>query len=150
MQHDENSLRHGCSPVTLLNILRTTFPRNTSGWLLLNCENKEQFCFSDLMILLPFKKQLTSGLWNIDNLFRGITLETKFIFFSNHSSTEAFLPIYSIAWTVTIISLCITSRVSRTSRPLVVWPNGFLSSENTLVRTSSWFSKYLAYEGPGP
>ena len=73
MQHDENSLRHGCSPVTLLNILRTTFPRNTSGWLLLNCENKEQFCFSDLMILLPFKKQLTSGLWNIDIFMHNIT-----------------------------------------------------------------------------
>ena len=27
--------RHGCSPVNLLYIFRTLFPRNTSGWLLL-------------------------------------------------------------------------------------------------------------------
>ena len=30
------ALRHGCSPVNLLHILRTPFPRNTSGWLLLD------------------------------------------------------------------------------------------------------------------
>ena len=28
-------LRHGCSPVSLLHVFRTPFPRNTSGWLLL-------------------------------------------------------------------------------------------------------------------
>ena len=32
----EIALRHGSSPVNLLHIFRTTFPRNTSGWLLLN------------------------------------------------------------------------------------------------------------------
>ena len=31
----EITLRHGCSPVNLLHIFRTPFPRNTSGWLLL-------------------------------------------------------------------------------------------------------------------
>ena len=31
----EIALRHGCSLVNLLHIFRTTFPRNTSGWLLL-------------------------------------------------------------------------------------------------------------------
>ena len=31
----EMTLRHGCSPVNLLHIFRTPFPRNTSGWLLL-------------------------------------------------------------------------------------------------------------------
>ena len=30
------ALRHGCSPVNLLHIFRTPFPRNTYGWLLLN------------------------------------------------------------------------------------------------------------------
>ena len=30
----EIALRHGCSPVNLLHIFRTPFPRNTSGWLL--------------------------------------------------------------------------------------------------------------------
>ena len=29
------ALRHGCSPVNLLHIFRTSFPRNSSGWLLL-------------------------------------------------------------------------------------------------------------------
>ena len=32
----EIALRHRCSPVNLLHIFRTPFPRNTSGWLLLN------------------------------------------------------------------------------------------------------------------
>ena len=31
----EIAIRHGCSPVNLLHIFRTPFPRNTSGWLLL-------------------------------------------------------------------------------------------------------------------
>ena len=31
----EIALRHGCSPANLLNVFRTHFPRNTSGWLLL-------------------------------------------------------------------------------------------------------------------
>ena len=32
----EIAFRHGCSPVNLLHIFRTPFPRNTSGWLLPN------------------------------------------------------------------------------------------------------------------
>ena len=32
----EIPLRHGCSPVNLLHVFRTTFSRNTSGWLLLS------------------------------------------------------------------------------------------------------------------
>ena len=32
----EIALRYGCSPVNLLNIFRTPFSRNTSGWLFLN------------------------------------------------------------------------------------------------------------------
>ena len=34
----EIALRHGCSPVNLLHIFRTSFSRNTSGWLLLDFE----------------------------------------------------------------------------------------------------------------
>ena len=30
----EIALRHGCSPVNLLHIFRTPFPKNTAGWLL--------------------------------------------------------------------------------------------------------------------
>ena len=32
----ETTLRHGCSPVNLLYIFRTSFSKNTSGWLLLH------------------------------------------------------------------------------------------------------------------
>ena len=35
----EIALWHGCSPVNLLHILRTLFPRNSSGWLLLNLDS---------------------------------------------------------------------------------------------------------------
>ena len=31
----EIALRHECSPVNVLQIFKTTFPKNTSGWLLL-------------------------------------------------------------------------------------------------------------------
>ena len=31
----EIALRHGCSPVNLLNTFRTPFPQNTFGWVLL-------------------------------------------------------------------------------------------------------------------
>ena len=30
------AIRHGCSPIDLLHIFKTPFPRNTSGWLLLS------------------------------------------------------------------------------------------------------------------
>ena len=36
----ENTLRHGCSHVDLLHIFRTPFPKNSSGWLLLNIITK--------------------------------------------------------------------------------------------------------------
>ena len=46
------TFRHGCSPVNLLHIFRTPFPRNTSGWLLLvivffeiNIISSKSFCF---------------------------------------------------------------------------------------------------------
>ena len=34
----EITLRHVCSPVNLLHIFKTTFARNTSGWLLLDID----------------------------------------------------------------------------------------------------------------
>ena len=34
----EIALRHGCSPVNLLHIFRTPFPKNTSGRLLLHLQ----------------------------------------------------------------------------------------------------------------
>ena len=35
----EITLWHGCSPVNLLHIFRTIFSKNTSGWLLLDCNS---------------------------------------------------------------------------------------------------------------
>ena len=41
------ALRHGCSPVNLLHIFRTAFPKNTSGWLLLTVAfSKSLFFYS--------------------------------------------------------------------------------------------------------
>ena len=37
----EIALRHACSPVILLYIFRTPFPKNTSGWLLLILPNNK-------------------------------------------------------------------------------------------------------------
>ena len=53
------ALRHGCSPVNLLHIFRTAFPRNTSGWLLLDIteltpikyDESENHTFDHLYIL---------------------------------------------------------------------------------------------------
>ena len=41
----EIALRHGCSPLNLLHIFKTPFPKNTSGWLLLwvNIQKKAVF-----------------------------------------------------------------------------------------------------------
>ena len=37
----ETLFRHQCSPVNLLHIFRTPFPRNTSGWLLLTMHDSD-------------------------------------------------------------------------------------------------------------
>ena len=42
----ETALRHGCSPVNLMHIFRTPFPKNTSEWLLLiNSKRYQRNCF---------------------------------------------------------------------------------------------------------
>ena len=38
----EIALRYGCSPINLLHIFRTSFLKNTSGWLLLN--DRKRIC----------------------------------------------------------------------------------------------------------
>ena len=52
----EITLCHGCSPVNLRHIFRTPFPKNTSGWLLLNliCYMR---CFSKIQHLSVTKKK---------------------------------------------------------------------------------------------
>ena len=48
----EITLRHGCSPVNLLHIFRTSFTKNTYGWLLLN------YTFSQLRVFQKFLSYL--------------------------------------------------------------------------------------------
>ena len=55
----ETALRHECSPVNLLHIFRTHFPRNTSGWLLLHLEPCQASILRRKTILT-----LKWGLWN--------------------------------------------------------------------------------------
>ena len=45
------TLRHGCSSVNLLHFFRTSFCRNTTGWLLLNKEIKKSFCAALFLFL---------------------------------------------------------------------------------------------------
>ena len=45
------TLRHGCSSENLLHFFRTSFCRNTTGWLLLNKEIKKSFCATLFLFL---------------------------------------------------------------------------------------------------
>ena len=51
---------HGCSPVNLLHIFRTPFPKNTSGWLLLDIQILEfqNLKFYDLIKHLSMKQEI--------------------------------------------------------------------------------------------
>ena len=53
----EIKLRYGCSPVNLLHIFRTPFPRNTSGWLLLTYTSKN----TSGCLFLTYTSKNTSG-----------------------------------------------------------------------------------------
>ena len=61
----EIALRHGCSPVNLLLIFRTPFPRNTSGGLLLVVINQNPVN-SNLLELFP--KNLNVSATNIEKI----------------------------------------------------------------------------------
>ena len=62
----EITLRHGYSPVNLLHIFRTLFPKNTSWWLLLNRVAQQNIfgCISKHM-----KKDRTWSLWRSTIIF---------------------------------------------------------------------------------
>ena len=65
----ENALRHGCSPVNLLHVFRTSFPRKTSGWLLLNiplfCYKFTKTVHSMLFIDAARWHFTTKGTWTL-------------------------------------------------------------------------------------
>ena len=62
----EFALRHGCSPVNLLHIFRTPFPRSTSGWLLRWWYNWGRNTVDIILILLL--NFLTDKLFNRQNI----------------------------------------------------------------------------------
>ena len=66
----EIALWHGCSPVNLLQIFRTPFSRNTSGWLLL------QFAFSACQVEV-FENTLKLRCWPLTFTAYKAFLETK-------------------------------------------------------------------------
>ena len=70
----EITLRHGCSPVNLLHIFRTPFPRNTSGWVLLKVSRE---LFQKTLKTFAFKilrfaeyRQLTKSCWGKKSMKR--------------------------------------------------------------------------------
>ena len=76
----EIALRHGCSPVNLLYIFRTSFPRNTSGWQFLTV-----ICIhSKLLIISTFDKDFdlknTSSRW-LGNIVHNISMSSSSLFF---------------------------------------------------------------------
>ena len=56
----EIALRHGCSPVNLLHIFRTPFPKNTSGWLLRYLSPTFSWEFGTILLeAIPKRKSLS-------------------------------------------------------------------------------------------
>ena len=53
----EIALRHGCSPVNLLHIFRTPFPRNTTWWLLLNVALRIYVTLAHIFLSIFFLQQ---------------------------------------------------------------------------------------------
>ena len=69
----EIALQHGCSPVHLLHIFRTPFPRNTCGWLLLIVHDD----LDSYPLFLPFQLKLSHHF-----------LVPKFVFFFSFISSS--------------------------------------------------------------
>ena len=68
----EIALRHGCSPVNLLHIFRTAFPRNASGWLLLNKANPWRINYVGWTVVFIFAiffntDKIISLIWSLDS-----------------------------------------------------------------------------------
>ena len=87
----EITLRHGCSPVNLLHIFRTPFPRNTSEWLLLENgvvsvdpkKNGKIFCkfFSNLaellLLILPRTKKTNLESKPLESILRRFVISVR-------------------------------------------------------------------------
>ena len=68
----EITLRHGCSPVNLLHIVRTPLPYKTSGWLLL--KNRYEIPFYPAIL-----EKLISLIYSGNQQFSNLPLNLEFI-----------------------------------------------------------------------
>ena len=95
----EIALRHGCSPVTLLHILRAPFLKNTSGWLLLKSImvvclvryciklNSDILQQNELVIeIIRYMKVLASSL--LAELYSELSQSFTVVRFSNSSKSD--------------------------------------------------------------
>ena len=81
----EITLRHGCSPVNLLHIFRTPFPRNTSGWVLLTrlLFPKKLWKFTSTISFRKYKRKVVIYPFNYDS--------SKSTFFMLNMAFDVFL-----------------------------------------------------------
>ena len=96
----EIALRRGCSPVNLLHISRTPFPRNTSGWLLLILNSSPGlFKYSSTNGIIGLSASSCSSVPSIDLLFL-LFLVSSPSFTSSPVSLEVYKKKHSIAFRI--------------------------------------------------
>ena len=82
----EIALRHGCSPVNLRHIFRTHFPRNTSGWVLLEILMKLLKCtYKSFIHVNNYKTQLNNNFNSSSNNFKIIIHCVKIVRIRSYS-----------------------------------------------------------------
>ena len=82
----EIALRHGCSPVNLRHIFRTHFPRNTSGWVLLEILMKLLKCtYKSFIHVNNYKTQLNNNFNSSSNNFKIIIHCVKIVCIRSYS-----------------------------------------------------------------
>ena len=78
----EIALRHGCSPAKLLDIFRTSFPENTSGWLFLMLPLHIVTCCKGAIVIGPasarsYKIGVVDNKWLVGWLVGNAVLSEK-------------------------------------------------------------------------
>ena len=103
----EIALRHGCSPVNLLHVLRTPFPKHTSGGLLSQHQShsfkgnvQTIFCVSNLCFLITFLSLFSfSDLFNAEKLCSQLAFKGKLNF-------NKYFPLLMTSWRRLCERLC--------------------------------------------
>ena len=83
----EFTLRHECSPLNLLHILRTPFPKNNSGRLLLKSKSEKSNCDVMRHFMISFLEKLKQKYKNFSLLQKNILSAKKI---NNHPSFSHF------------------------------------------------------------